>query len=61
LKRKAVREIFRPKKNEGSEKFRTSREEEFGHSHRSPSVVRIAKCRKLRWSGMYLEGERKGM
>jgi hypothetical protein len=48
---KVLRRIFVPKRNEVTGGWRKLRNEEFRDLYSSPSIIRIIKSRRIRWTG----------
>ena len=50
LKNKILRRIFGPEKNENRE-WRRLHSEDLHIFYRSPNIIRLIKCKRLRWAG----------
>jgi hypothetical protein len=45
-----LRKIFGPRRDEVAEEWRTLHNEEFHNLYSSPSIIRMAKSRRMRWT-----------
>jgi hypothetical protein len=48
---RVLRRIFGPKRDEVTEKWRKLNNEELHDLYSSHSIVRVIKCRRIRWAG----------
>jgi hypothetical protein len=48
---RVLRKIFGPKRDEVTGCWRKLNDEEFHNLYLSPSIIRMAKSRRMRWSG----------
>jgi hypothetical protein len=59
---KVLRRIFGPKRDKVTRVWRKLRNEELKDLYSSPNIVRVIKCRKMRWTGhVECMGDRRGI
>jgi hypothetical protein len=51
LENRVLGRIFRPKRDEVTDKWRKLHNEEVHDIYSSPSIIRIIKSRRMRWAG----------
>jgi hypothetical protein len=57
---RVLRRIFGPKRDKVTGEWRKLHNEEFRHLHTSPSIIRMIKSRRMRWTGQVaLMGEKR--
>jgi len=62
FEKKALRKIFRPRRDEVTEEWRKLHNEELNELYSSPNIFQVIKSRKMRWTGHVARmGERRGV